>query len=149
MRTMMVVLTVLFCVSLACAADRGVKVDVDTMLTLNKESVEGKVMNEIKKIKPIVMPTYPYPAGKPHVVMGNMLLWTVNHSNSVDGWSLTGRAIVKLDRGARRYRWKFGIVSAEMELMRTIHDPYLRDLWDDDRAMQYGLVIGIHFVKEF
>lgn len=132
------------------AGERGKELNMNQMTKeMTEKEVEGRILEEIKKVKPIEMPEYLYPSG-PHMVLGNMLLWVANNSNKMEGWSLTGYSKVNLDSEYRLSRWKFGIIGGELEAMRPIHDKNLRHLYEnDDLGMQYGAAIGIHFYKEF
>jgi len=151
MRLGTVLLAIVLCVWAGSVwnAERGTELVMESELTHG--GIEAQVEKEIELLEPLSIPVY---TGKAHTVIGDAALWMACNLNRVDGWSLTGRAIttVEADENYRLAlrRWKFGIVTGEMEAMRGLHDPYVSHLYDeDDRGMQYGVVLGFHFYREF
>jgi hypothetical protein len=87
--------------------------------------------------------------GGPHIVAGNAVVWISHNFIKPDGWQITGYSWLRNDSKFRKSRLKIGLIGGELEAMRSIYDPYLRDLYDDDLGFKPGIVVGIHFWKEF
>lgn len=114
------------------------------------EDREEQLPSVSSEIEPVQWQNYLPTEKKPQRVVGNAALWIVYNANTVSGWSWTGYSKVSLDQEFRASRWKFGLIGGELELMRYIHDPYLRRMHDDeDLGMHYNGVIGMHWMKEF